>query len=105
MCLANKMGAPRDTVATVAGRICESGDMLIWDAPMPAAEAGDVLAVSCTGAFNYAMASNYNRVARPAVVLVRDGRAEIGAGFISSNSMDPIGAVLSPLHLYALSVE
>ena len=77
MCLANKMSSPDQMIASVAGKLCETGDMLIWDASMPAAESGDILAVSSTGAYNYAMASNYNRLAKPAVVLVSGGRADI----------------------------
>jgi len=62
---------------SVAGNCCESGDMLVWDVAMPRPEVGDTLAVFCTGAYNYSMASNYNRYPRPAVVLVRDGRADV----------------------------
>ncbi len=62
---------------SVAGNCCESGDMLVWDVAMPRPEVGDTLAVFCTGAYNYSMASNYNRHPRPAVVLVRDGRADV----------------------------
>jgi diaminopimelate decarboxylase len=51
--------------------------MLIWDIWLPRANPGDILAVSCTGAYCYPMASNYNRLPRPAVVLVREGRAEL----------------------------
>jgi diaminopimelate decarboxylase len=51
--------------------------MLIWDLKLPAAKSGDLLAVFCTGAYNYAMASNYNRIRRPAVVFVKDGRADL----------------------------
>ena len=65
-----------DTVS-VAGNCCESGDMLVWDIAMPRPEVGDTLAVFCTGAYNYSMASNYNRYPRPAVVLVHDGRADV----------------------------
>lgn len=62
---------------SVAGNCCESGDMLVWDVTMPRPEVGDTLAVFCTGAYNYSMASNYNRYPRPAVVLVRDGQADV----------------------------
>jgi diaminopimelate decarboxylase len=76
-CLANRAGeAPVETV-TVAGKYCESGDVLIRDARLPRVESGDLLAVFCTGAYNYTMSMNYNRVPRPAMVLVRDGRAEL----------------------------
>lgn len=64
-------------VVTVAGKACESGDVLIRDAKLPRPARGDVLAVLSTGAYNYSMASNYNRFPRPAVVFVRDGHAEL----------------------------
>jgi len=76
-CLANRMLASADKTVSIAGKCCESGDMLIWDAVLPNPEPGDLLAVSCTGAYNYSMASNYNRMARPAVVFVRDGQARL----------------------------
>ncbi|NPV72346.1 MAG: diaminopimelate decarboxylase [Pelotomaculum sp.] len=76
-CLANKAGRQPEEVVSVAGKCCESGDMLIWDISLPAAEPGDILAVSCTGAYNYTMSMNYNRLPRPAMVLVGNGRAEL----------------------------
>ena len=75
--LAGRMNEPDEMVVTVAGRACESGDMLIWDASLPRAKAGDTLAVFSTGAYNYSMASNYNKLPHPAVVLVKDGHAEL----------------------------
>ena len=75
--LANRANEPAAEVVSVAGKCCESGDMLIWDLQLPKAESGDLLAVFCTGAYNYAMASNYNRIRRPAVVFVRDGQADL----------------------------
>ena len=66
-----------EAVVSIAGSTCESGDMLIWNASLPRAEAGDVLAVFSTGAYNYSMASNYNKLPHPAVVLVKDGRAAL----------------------------
>lgn len=77
MALANKMDVPEQIVASVTGKCCESGDMLIWDATMPWVEAGDILAVPCTGAYNYSMSNNYNSLTRPAMVLVNNGKAEI----------------------------
>ena len=59
----------------IAGKACESGDMLIWQHPLPAVKHGDILAVLVTGAYTYSMASNYNRLPRPAIVLVSDGVA------------------------------
>ncbi|MDD3654769.1 MAG: diaminopimelate decarboxylase, partial [Desulfotomaculaceae bacterium] len=76
-CLAGKIACPPIEVVSVAGKCCESGDMLIWDVQLPLAESGDILAVSCTGAYNYSMSMNYNRLPRPAMVLVRGGRAEL----------------------------
>lgn len=61
----------------VAGRCCESGDVLIWDAHLPEVHSGDVLAVFSTGAYTFSMASNYNRFPRPAVVLAGEGRARL----------------------------
>ncbi|QJC51816.1 diaminopimelate decarboxylase [Paenibacillus albicereus] len=75
--LANRAAEPAVETVSVAGKCCESGDMLIWDLELPKAETGDLLAVFCTGAYNYAMASNYNRIRRPAVVLVKDGQADV----------------------------
>jgi len=75
-CLANRMDEPASEVYTVAGKACETGDILIWDHSLPAVQSGDLLAVHVTGAYNYSMASNYNRLPRPAVVLVKDGAAK-----------------------------
>ncbi|MBQ9625515.1 MAG: diaminopimelate decarboxylase, partial [Clostridia bacterium] len=67
---------PKETV-TVAGRCCESGDMLIYDIKLPVVKSGDILAVLATGAYNYSMASNYNRLPVPAVVLCKDGKDDL----------------------------
>ncbi|UUZ86926.1 diaminopimelate decarboxylase [Paenibacillus sp. P26] len=75
--LANRANEAAEEVVSIAGKCCESGDMLIWDASLPAVRSGDLLAVACTGAYNYAMASNYNRIRRPAVVFVKDGQADV----------------------------
>ena len=75
--LANRMRAQADQVVTVAGKCCESGDLLGRDVPLPMAQPGDLMAVLATGAYNYSMSSNYNRNPRPAVVLVRDGRHRV----------------------------
>ncbi|MCG9887193.1 MAG: diaminopimelate decarboxylase [Cyanobacteria bacterium] len=74
---ANRMSAPCDRTVTVAGKHCESGDVLIKDAQLPELSTGDILAVPATGAYNASMASNYNRVPRPAAVLVSDGEANL----------------------------
>ena len=75
--LANKIGAPIEETVTVVGKYCESGDVLIRSLPLPRVESGDTLMVFGTGAYNYAMASNYNRFPRPAMVLVENGRSHL----------------------------
>jgi diaminopimelate decarboxylase len=76
--LANKANEPSEKVVTVAGSHCESGDVLIRDVALPASVArGDLLAILATGAYGYAMASNYNKMPRPPVVAVRDGGARV----------------------------
>ena len=69
---ANKMDKKADYVATIAGRNCESGDLIQENVTLPRMSRGDYLAVLVTGAYNYSMASNYNRVPRPAVVMLGD---------------------------------
>lgn len=75
--IANKVNEDTTKTATIAGKCCESGDILIWDLKIPEIEPGDILAVLSTGAYNYSMASNYNKLPRPAVVLVNEGHAEV----------------------------
>ncbi len=75
--IANKMSAPMTETVTIAGKHCESGDILIKDAQIAAAVPGDILVVPATGAYNYSMSSNYNRITRPAAVLVNNGEANI----------------------------
>lgn len=75
--LANRANDTEEEVVSVAGRCCESGDMLIWDCSLPIVQTGDLLAVSSTGAYNYSLANNYNRFPRPAVVFVNDGEADL----------------------------
>ncbi|EGL17160.1 diaminopimelate decarboxylase [Paenibacillus sp. HGF7] len=75
--LANRASEPSQETVSIAGKCCESGDMLIWDVELPLVETGDILAVASTGAYNYSMASNYNRIRRPAVVFVKDGMADM----------------------------
>ncbi|MFA5576239.1 MAG: diaminopimelate decarboxylase [Tissierellaceae bacterium] len=72
--LANKLGEEARDPVTIAGKCCESGDILIWDLRLPRVEKGDILAVLSTGAYNYSMSSNYNRIPRPAVVMIREGK-------------------------------
>jgi diaminopimelate decarboxylase len=71
--LANKADRPREMVATVAGKHCESGDIVVNDAPLQCPEVGDVLCVCATGAYCQSMSSNYNKQVRPGVVFLRDG--------------------------------
>ena len=67
------MDRPHDKKVTIAGKCCESGDILIWDIMLPEMEVGELLAVYATGAYNFTMASNYNRQPRPAMVMIKDG--------------------------------
>ena len=63
---------------TIAGRCCESGDLIQEDVTLPAdIVRGDMIAVLTTGAYNYSMASNYNRIPRPPVIMVKDGEARV----------------------------
>jgi diaminopimelate decarboxylase len=75
--VANRMSAPLTETVTIAGKHCESGDILIQSAELPPTQPGDVLVVLATGAYNYSMSSNYNRIARPAAVLVNQGDANL----------------------------
>jgi diaminopimelate decarboxylase len=73
VCLASRMNDTPDFTCTVAGRCCESGDLLQENVTLPKPVRGDILAVLVTGAYNFSMASNYNRIPRPAVIAVKDG--------------------------------
>ncbi len=75
--VANKADKPRDMKVTVAGKCCESGDVIQENTMIQAVETGDTVAVLATGAYNYSMASNYNRIRRPAAVMLKDGEARI----------------------------
>ena len=75
--VANKMSVPSTEKVTIAGKHCESGDILINDAQLPSTLEGDTLVVMGTGAYNYSMSSNYNRLPRPAAVLVGNGEASV----------------------------
>ena len=75
--IANHASAPRNERVTIAGRCCESGDLLGEDMELSEATRGDILAVLVTGAYNYSMASNYNRLPRPPVIMVRDGVSRV----------------------------
>jgi diaminopimelate decarboxylase len=75
--LANRAGEAPDTLATIAGMHCESGDILVTDVNLASPRAGDILVTPATGAYGYAMASNYNGVPRPPVVFCQDGNARV----------------------------
>jgi diaminopimelate decarboxylase len=75
--IANRMSEPLTEEVTVAGKHCESGDVVIKQATLPKTEPGDILVVLDTGAYNYSMASNYNRIGRPAAVVVYAGEANL----------------------------
>lgn len=74
--LANRAEELLEENVSIAGKCCESGDMLIWDLMLPRVTQGDTLAVFSTGAYGYSMANNYNRIRRPAVVFVENGHHE-----------------------------
>lgn len=73
--IANRANGPKTRHVTIAGRCCESGDLLAEDVYLQDCQPGDILAVLCTGAYNYSMASHYNRVPNAAVVMVKGGAA------------------------------
>lgn len=75
--VANKAGEPRNEKITLAGKCCESGDLIGENMPLQHAESGDIIAVCATGAYNYSMSSNYNRLQKPAVVFVNNGESRI----------------------------
>ncbi len=74
--LANRAAEPATEKVSIAGKCCESGDLIAVDVALPKANSGDVLAVLTTGAYNYSMASNYNRNFIPPAILVNCGKAE-----------------------------
>ena len=69
--------APAQKVYTIAGKCCESGDILIEQAHLPEMKTGDLLAIHTTGAYCYSMSSNYNHLGRPPVIFAKDGKAEL----------------------------
>ena len=76
-CLVDKPLTPATQKFTIAGKHCESGDVLLKDYPLPPCECGDVLCVFGTGAYNFSMSSNYNRIPRPASVILSNGHSEL----------------------------
>ncbi|NLT08869.1 MAG: diaminopimelate decarboxylase, partial [Ruminococcus sp.] len=85
--VANKAGEERSEKVTIAGRCCESGDLIGENMPLQHAESGDIIAVLATGAYNYSMASNYNRLQKPAVVMVKDGNSRLA---VKRESLDDL---------------
>lgn len=75
--IANKVNQSPIEEVSIAGKCCESGDMLIWDLPVPKIEPGDYLAVFATGAYGYSMANNYNRFPKPAIIFVENGKDQL----------------------------
>ena len=75
--VANRAAEPKTEVVTIAGKCCESGDLIGEGLSIQKAEAGDIIAVLATGAYNYSMSSNYNRIPKPAVVMLRNGESRI----------------------------
>ncbi len=85
--VANKPDAPTLQNVTIAGKFCESGDILIPEIELPEIEEGDILCVFNTGAYNYSMASNYNRAEKPAMVLVNNSRFDM---IVERESLDDL---------------
>lgn len=75
--VANKASEEKSENVTIAGKCCESGDLIGENMPLQHAESGDIIAVCATGAYNYSMSSNYNRIPKPAVVFVNNGETRI----------------------------
>ena len=92
--LANKAETPATDVVTIAGKHCESGDVLVRDVHIAPPKPGDILVTPGTGAYGYAMANNYNAQPRPAVVLVGDGRARV---IIERETWDDVLRLQRPL--------
>lgn len=74
---ASRMDESADYECTVAGRCCESGDRIAEDVTIAKPERADIIAVLTTGAYNYSMASNYNRIPRPAMIMISNGKARL----------------------------
>ncbi|MCL2739778.1 MAG: diaminopimelate decarboxylase [Oscillospiraceae bacterium] len=75
-------------LVTIAGKCCESGDIIAENCKLPKVESEDLIVIQCTGAYNYSMASNYNRIPRPPVVIVKDGQSRV---LIKRESYEDIG--------------
>lgn len=85
--IANKPDSQNSQKVTISGKFCESGDILIKDINLPEIQEGDILCVFNTGAYNYSMASNYNRFPKPAAVLVNNSQSDI---IINRESLDDL---------------
>lgn len=75
--IANRANETRDYICTIAGRCCESDDLIAENATLQKPRCGEILAVAVTGAYNYAMASNYNRIPKPPILVVKNGKIEV----------------------------
>ncbi len=75
--IANKASTEAEETVTIAGRYCESGDILIENISLPVITAGDIICIPATGAYNYSMASHYNRVPKPAAIIVHNGHSDV----------------------------
>ena len=75
--IAQKASQPKDTLVSVAGRCCETGDLIGEDVYIQLPSQGDILAVYPTGAYNYSMASNYNRLPKPTMVMVENNNSYV----------------------------
>ncbi|MFW2489280.1 diaminopimelate decarboxylase [Clostridium chromiireducens] len=75
--LANKVSEVSEETVTISGKCCESGDILLENVKLPQVESGDILAIMTTGAYGYSMSSNYNKIPKPAVVMVKDNEARL----------------------------
>jgi diaminopimelate decarboxylase len=93
--IANRVDAVPDTVVHVAGKHCESSDILVKDAVLAAPRVGDILVLPATGAYCFAMSSNYNGNPRMAVLMVRDGQARV---IVERESYEDMVAKQRPLH-------
>ena len=85
--ICNKKDDLEKETVTIAGRFCESGDILIENIELPSPKSGDILCVYNTGAYNYSMSSNYNRVEKPAMVLVNSGQSDM---IVSRESLEDL---------------
>lgn len=75
--IANRVEGKSGQTVTIAGKCCESGDILLENVNLPEVKSGDILAVLTTGAYGYSMSNNYNRIPKPAVLMVKDGQARL----------------------------